>query len=311
MVGGIVERRRLRMEPDRSRVHGQDEVQCKWSSIPWCPETVPIRITHKKNTEVNGQSTMKNMSKIPKYTERVVVWDGKTTVDVEQHSRSSTFASGTSQIPGYNVQTLVKPSLRLPWKAHPHVWIGQPTRRTRTQWDSMEAPVVPFKRNLHGHPRAGCLWDRKHEEMRPEHKVGSSTNSGVSLRPPEIIGDQHGKLFETTLTWKIIFRTRPVCDAHESTAPYYPWNDLNWSRSRRLYPGLHSTAWLRGSKQWSSTQWVRQSSLITQHMVQEIERLYPADPEPAVAAPVSNLFLSQVAELVPNTLRRLPRLHAR
>ena len=40
----------------------------------------------------------------------------------------------------------------------------------------------------------------------------------------------------------------------------------------------------------------------TQQIVQEIKSLYPADPVPAVAAqtPVSNLFLAQVAELIPN-----------
>ena len=49
---------------------------------------------------------------------------------------------------------------------------------------------------------------------------------------------------------------------------------------------------------------------VTQQIVQEIESLHPADPGPALATrtPVSNLFLSQVAELIPNTLRRMPRL---
>ena len=38
--------------------------------------------------------------------------------------------------------------------------------------------------------------------------------------------------------------------------------------------------------------------------------LYPADPEPPapVSAPVSALFLSEVAEHVPTTLRKMPRL---
>ena len=49
---------------------------------------------------------------------------------------------------------------------------------------------------------------------------------------------------------------------------------------------------------------------VTEQIVQEIKSLYPADPEPPapVEAPVSSLFLSEVAEQVPTTLRKMPRL---
>ena len=49
---------------------------------------------------------------------------------------------------------------------------------------------------------------------------------------------------------------------------------------------------------------------VAEQIVQEIKSLYPADPEPPapVPAPVSAPFLSEVAEHVPTTLRRLPRL---
>ena len=49
---------------------------------------------------------------------------------------------------------------------------------------------------------------------------------------------------------------------------------------------------------------------VTEPIVQEIKSLYPADPEipAAVQAPVSALFLSEVAEHVPTTLRKMPRL---
>ena len=49
---------------------------------------------------------------------------------------------------------------------------------------------------------------------------------------------------------------------------------------------------------------------VTEQVVQEIKSLYPADPEPLapVPAPVSALFLSEVAEHVPTTLRKMPRL---
>ena len=49
---------------------------------------------------------------------------------------------------------------------------------------------------------------------------------------------------------------------------------------------------------------------VTEQMVQEIKSLYPADPEPPApaSAPISALFLSEVAEQVPSTLRKMPRL---
>ena len=49
---------------------------------------------------------------------------------------------------------------------------------------------------------------------------------------------------------------------------------------------------------------------VTKQIVQETKSLYPADPEPPApaSAPISALFLSEVAEHVPTTLRRMPRL---
>ena len=49
---------------------------------------------------------------------------------------------------------------------------------------------------------------------------------------------------------------------------------------------------------------------VTEQIVQEIKSLYPADPEPPapVQAPVSALFLSEVAKYVPTTFRKMPRL---
>ena len=49
---------------------------------------------------------------------------------------------------------------------------------------------------------------------------------------------------------------------------------------------------------------------VTEPIVQEIKSLYPADPEPPapVQAPVSALFLSEMAEHVPTILRKMPRL---
>ena len=49
---------------------------------------------------------------------------------------------------------------------------------------------------------------------------------------------------------------------------------------------------------------------VTEQIVQEIKSLYPADPEPPapVSSPVSALFLSEVAEHVPTTFRKMPGL---
>ena len=49
---------------------------------------------------------------------------------------------------------------------------------------------------------------------------------------------------------------------------------------------------------------------VTEQIVQEIQSLYPADPEPPApaSAPISALFLSEVAEHVPTILRKMPRL---
>ena len=49
---------------------------------------------------------------------------------------------------------------------------------------------------------------------------------------------------------------------------------------------------------------------VTKQIVQEIKSLYPADPEPLApaSAPISALFLSEVAEHVPTKIRKMPRL---
>ena len=49
---------------------------------------------------------------------------------------------------------------------------------------------------------------------------------------------------------------------------------------------------------------------VTEQIVQEIKSLFPADPEPPALAQafVSGLFLSEVAEHVPTTIRKMPRL---
>ena len=47
---------------------------------------------------------------------------------------------------------------------------------------------------------------------------------------------------------------------------------------------------------------------VTEQIVQEITSLYPTDPDPAAPSQafLANLVLSEVAELVPTTLRKMP-----
>ena len=43
-------------------------------------------------------------------------------------------------------------------------WMRLQPRRRPTFRDNVEDRVVPFERNLHGHPPAGLLWDRTMQE---------------------------------------------------------------------------------------------------------------------------------------------------
>ena len=49
---------------------------------------------------------------------------------------------------------------------------------------------------------------------------------------------------------------------------------------------------------------------VTQDIVQEIKSLYPVDPDPAIplSNQITNTFIFQIAECIPHTLKRMPRL---
>ena len=51
----------------------------------------------------------------------------------------------------------------------PDIWIRPPPHKWPKSWSSMEDPVVPFERNLHGHPLAGLLWERQFEKVLLKH----------------------------------------------------------------------------------------------------------------------------------------------
>ena len=62
------------------------------------------------------------------------------------------------------------PSLfKIPKSECPDIWIRLPKHTWPTPWSSMEDPVVPLERNLHGHPLAGLLWERQFEKILLKH----------------------------------------------------------------------------------------------------------------------------------------------
>ena len=55
--------------------------------------------------------------------------------------------------------------LKIPKSECPDIWIRLPRHKWTKSWSSMEDPVVPLERNLHGHPLAGLLWKRQFEKI--------------------------------------------------------------------------------------------------------------------------------------------------
>ena len=59
--------------------------------------------------------------------------------------------------------------LKIPKSECPDIWIRLPRHKWPKTWSSMEDPVVPFERNLYGHPLAGLLWERQFEKILLKH----------------------------------------------------------------------------------------------------------------------------------------------
>ena len=59
--------------------------------------------------------------------------------------------------------------LKVPKSECPDIWIRLPRHKWPKSWSSMEDPVVPLERNLHGHPLAGLLWERQFEKVLLKH----------------------------------------------------------------------------------------------------------------------------------------------
>ena len=59
--------------------------------------------------------------------------------------------------------------LKIPKSEYPDIGIRLPRRKWPKSWSSMEDPVVPLERNLHGNPLAGLLWERQFEKILLKH----------------------------------------------------------------------------------------------------------------------------------------------
>ena len=59
--------------------------------------------------------------------------------------------------------------LKIPKSECPDIWICLQRHKLPKSWSSMEDPVVPLERNLHGHPLAGLLWERQFEKFLLQH----------------------------------------------------------------------------------------------------------------------------------------------
>ena len=58
---------------------------------------------------------------------------------------------------------------KIPKSECPDIWIRLPRHKWPKSWSSMEDPVVPLERNLHGHPLEGLLWERQFEKILLKH----------------------------------------------------------------------------------------------------------------------------------------------
>ena len=144
-------------------------------------------LCHHKNSELEP--------KFQKYKGRVVVLgsdivkndSGSYAVFTEQGSSASQMTAGNvmdiiSRPPGcagqaaeaVSADTQVKKEdaptlLKIPKLEYPDIWIRQPKDKWPKSWSSMEDPVVPFERNLYGHPLAGLLRERQFEKGLLKH----------------------------------------------------------------------------------------------------------------------------------------------
>ena len=134
-------------------------------------------ICHLKNAELE--------TKHQKYKGRVVLRgdivkddSGFYAVFTEQGSSASQMTAAKimdiiSRLPGCAGQ-----AARIPKSGCRGIWIRLPRHKWPKSWSSMEDPVVPLERNLHGHPLAGLLWERQFGKILLQHGWGKVPNCG-------------------------------------------------------------------------------------------------------------------------------------
>ena len=155
-------------------------------------------LCHLENLELEPQ--------LQKYKGRVVLRGGIVKDDSGSYAVFSKQGSSASQmtvakvmdvisrLPGCAVQaedavsayTQVKmqdaPSLlKIPKSECPDILIRLPKHKGAKSWSSMGDPVVPFERNLCGHPLAGLLWERPFEKILFEVRLGEGSQLGMLI----------------------------------------------------------------------------------------------------------------------------------
>ena len=63
----------------------------------------------------------------------------------------------------------------------PDIWIRLAKHKWPRSWSSVEDPVVPLERNLHGHPLGGLLTERQLEKVLLNTRVGKSSELGMLI----------------------------------------------------------------------------------------------------------------------------------
>ena len=71
--------------------------------------------------------------------------------------------------------------LKIPKSECPDIWIRLPRYKWLKSWSSMEDPVVPFERNLYGHPLAGTVMGKAIWQNPIEARLGENSTFGMSL----------------------------------------------------------------------------------------------------------------------------------
>ena len=74
--------------------------------------------------------------------------------------------------------------LKIPNSECQDIWIRPPLHKWPKSWSSMEDPVVPLERNLHGHLLAGLLWERQFEKILLKHGWVKVSKLGMPLCSP-------------------------------------------------------------------------------------------------------------------------------